>query len=61
MKGVARIWFDQWKKNRGPTPSSASAPAPRNIRGNKTPACAKCGRSHLGLCRDGSTGFFKCG
>ena len=29
--------------------------------GNKTPACAKCGRSHSGVCRDGSTSCFKCG
>ncbi|KAG5590778.1 hypothetical protein H5410_041292 [Solanum commersonii] len=30
-------------------------------RGNGTPACAKCGRNHLGVCRDGSSGCFKCG
>ncbi|KAH0702583.1 hypothetical protein KY285_016861 [Solanum tuberosum] len=30
-------------------------------RGTKTPACAKCGRSHSGVCRDGSTSCFKCG
>uniref|UniRef100_M1D806 Gag-pol protein n=1 Tax=Solanum tuberosum TaxID=4113 RepID=M1D806_SOLTU len=29
--------------------------------GNRTPACAKYGRSHSGVCRDGSTGCFKCG
>ncbi|KAK4729912.1 hypothetical protein R3W88_022900 [Solanum pinnatisectum] len=29
--------------------------------GSKPPAYAKCGRSHTGLCRDGSTGCFKCG
>ncbi|WMV07605.1 hypothetical protein MTR67_000990 [Solanum verrucosum] len=29
--------------------------------GTKTPACAKCGRSHSGVCRDGATSFFKCG
>ncbi|WMV32397.1 hypothetical protein MTR67_025782 [Solanum verrucosum] len=29
--------------------------------GTKTPACAKCGRSHSGVCRDGSTSCFKCG
>ncbi|XP_049397134.1 uncharacterized protein LOC125861233 [Solanum stenotomum] len=115
MNGVARIWSNQWKKNRfegaplvswvlfeeaflghffprelkeakkkqnGPASSSASAPAPRNIgefnhqnfrarpahsqdnmaqEGNKTFACDKYGRSHSGVCRDGSTGCFKCG
>ncbi|WMV46651.1 hypothetical protein MTR67_040036 [Solanum verrucosum] len=30
-------------------------------RGSKHPACAKCGRSHSGVGRDGSTGCFKCG
>ncbi|KAH0732763.1 hypothetical protein KY289_003951 [Solanum tuberosum] len=30
-------------------------------RGTKTPGCAKCGRSHSGMCRDDSTSFFKCG
>ncbi|WMV58264.1 hypothetical protein MTR67_051649 [Solanum verrucosum] len=29
--------------------------------GTKTPACAKCGRSHSGVCCDGSTNCFKCG
>uniref|UniRef100_M1D9Y9 Retrotransposon gag protein n=1 Tax=Solanum tuberosum TaxID=4113 RepID=M1D9Y9_SOLTU len=29
--------------------------------GSKPPACAKCGRNHSGMCRDGSTGCFKCG
>uniref|UniRef100_M1DL44 Gag-pol polyprotein n=1 Tax=Solanum tuberosum TaxID=4113 RepID=M1DL44_SOLTU len=29
--------------------------------GNGTYACAKCGRTHLGVCRDGFTGFFKYG
>ncbi|XP_049365279.1 uncharacterized protein LOC125830116 [Solanum verrucosum] len=29
--------------------------------GSKSPACAKCGRKHLGICREGSTGCFKCG
>ncbi|KAH0676229.1 hypothetical protein KY285_024030 [Solanum tuberosum] len=29
--------------------------------GTKTPACAKCGRSHSGVCRDSSTSCFKCG
>ncbi|KAH0745853.1 hypothetical protein KY285_007510 [Solanum tuberosum] len=33
----------------------------RAQRGTKTPACAKCGRSHSGVCRDGSTSYFKCG
>ncbi|WMV38171.1 hypothetical protein MTR67_031556 [Solanum verrucosum] len=28
--------------------------------GTKTLAYAKCGRSHSGMCRDGSTGCFKC-
>uniref|UniRef100_M1DKA8 Gag-pol protein n=1 Tax=Solanum tuberosum TaxID=4113 RepID=M1DKA8_SOLTU len=27
----------------------------------KIPACAKCGRNHSGMCRDGYTGCFKCG
>ncbi|KAH0712585.1 hypothetical protein KY289_008544 [Solanum tuberosum] len=30
-------------------------------RGSKPPACAKCGRNYLGICREGSTGCFKCG
>uniref|UniRef100_M1DG48 Retrotransposon gag protein n=1 Tax=Solanum tuberosum TaxID=4113 RepID=M1DG48_SOLTU len=30
-------------------------------RGNKIPACAKFGRNHSGMCRDGSTGSFNCG
>ncbi|WMV19397.1 hypothetical protein MTR67_012782 [Solanum verrucosum] len=70
---------------KGPNPSSASAPIPRikceynsensqNFRtrlaysqgskelgGTKTPACAKCGRSHSRVCHDGSTSCFKCG
>ncbi|KAH0776360.1 hypothetical protein KY290_007771 [Solanum tuberosum] len=29
--------------------------------GSLTPACARCGRTHLGKCRDGQTGCFKCG
>ncbi|WMV09084.1 hypothetical protein MTR67_002469 [Solanum verrucosum] len=29
--------------------------------GTKTLACAKCGRSHSGVCHDGSTSCFKCG
>ncbi|XP_015158659.1 uncharacterized protein [Solanum tuberosum] len=28
--------------------------------GNWAPTCAKCGRNHLGACRDGSTRCFKC-
>uniref|UniRef100_M1DVX7 Gag-pol protein n=1 Tax=Solanum tuberosum TaxID=4113 RepID=M1DVX7_SOLTU len=28
---------------------------------SKPPACAKCGRNHSGICREGSTGCFKCG
>ena len=28
--------------------------------GNKTPACVKCGKIHSVVCRDGSTGCFKC-
>ena len=27
--------------------------------GIETPTCAKCGRTHLGVFRDGVTGFFK--
>ncbi|KAH0714755.1 hypothetical protein KY284_007660 [Solanum tuberosum] len=77
--------FRNNRKQKGYASSSASALAPRNISefqnqnsqnfrvrhphsqgsvaqgGNKTPACAKCGRSHLGVCHDGSTGCFKCG
>ncbi|XP_015072472.1 uncharacterized protein LOC107016549 [Solanum pennellii] len=30
-------------------------------RGSKPAACAMYGRNHLGACRDGSTGYFKCG
>ncbi|WMV19908.1 hypothetical protein MTR67_013293 [Solanum verrucosum] len=33
----------------------------RHKGGNKTPACAKCGRSHSWVCRDGSTSCFKKG
>uniref|UniRef100_M1DZA5 Gag-pol protein n=1 Tax=Solanum tuberosum TaxID=4113 RepID=M1DZA5_SOLTU len=29
--------------------------------GSKPPACAKCGRNHSGICREGSTECFKCG
>ena len=29
--------------------------------GSKHPACAKYGRNHSGVCREGSTGCFKCG
>ncbi|KAG5632116.1 hypothetical protein H5410_003833 [Solanum commersonii] len=29
--------------------------------GNGTPACSKCCRTRSGMCRDGSTGCFKCG
>ncbi|KAH0765295.1 hypothetical protein KY285_001166 [Solanum tuberosum] len=59
-----RSYFQQ--KQKGPVPSSSSAPAPSNKGsvaqgGSKTPACAKCGRSHSGVCRDGSTDFFKFG
>ena len=28
---------------------------------SKPPACAKCGRNHSGICREGSLGCFKCG
>ncbi|KAG5586173.1 hypothetical protein H5410_046607 [Solanum commersonii] len=28
--------------------------------GNCTPACAKCGRNHLGTCRDASANCYKC-
>ncbi|KAH0764840.1 hypothetical protein KY285_000711 [Solanum tuberosum] len=72
-------------KQKGLSPSSASAPAPRNRGefnnqnsqnfrarpaqsqgsvaqgGNGIPACTKCGRTHAGVCRDDSTGCFKCG
>ncbi|XP_049397157.1 uncharacterized protein LOC125861262 [Solanum stenotomum] len=30
-------------------------------RGSKPPACAKCGRNHSGIYREGFTGCFKCG
>ncbi|KAH0679012.1 hypothetical protein KY284_020097 [Solanum tuberosum] len=53
-----RSSFQQKKK--GPALSSASALSPRN-KGNGIPACAKYGRTHSGVCRDGCTGFFKCG
>jgi len=73
------------QRQKGPAPSSASAPAPRNRveyngqnsqnfrarpaqsqgsvaqGGNWAPACARCGRTHLGKCRDGQSGCFKCG
>ncbi|XP_049359236.1 uncharacterized protein LOC125823921 [Solanum verrucosum] len=29
--------------------------------GNGILVCAKCGRTHSGVCRDGCIGFFKCG
>ncbi|KAH0689359.1 hypothetical protein KY289_016717 [Solanum tuberosum] len=29
--------------------------------GSKPPVCAKCGRNHSGICREGFTGCFKCG
>ncbi|KAG5586805.1 hypothetical protein H5410_047239, partial [Solanum commersonii] len=29
--------------------------------GSKPPACAKCGKNHSGICREGSIGCFKCG
>ncbi|KAH0646255.1 hypothetical protein KY284_034139 [Solanum tuberosum] len=62
-------------KQKGPAPSSASAhQETENFRarpahsqgsvaqgGNGTSAYAKCGRNHSGVCRDGSTGCFKCG
>ncbi|KAK4724056.1 hypothetical protein R3W88_026835 [Solanum pinnatisectum] len=31
------------------------------FKNKKPPACAKCGRNHSGICREGSTGYFKCG
>uniref|UniRef100_M1DFE4 Retrotransposon gag protein n=1 Tax=Solanum tuberosum TaxID=4113 RepID=M1DFE4_SOLTU len=72
------------KKQKGPAPTSASAPAPGNKdgynrssysfrarltypqcsmvpRGSMALACARCGRTHPGKCRDGKTGCFKCG
>ncbi|WMV30356.1 hypothetical protein MTR67_023741 [Solanum verrucosum] len=33
--------------------------AVRHKRGTKTPACATCGRSNLGMCRDHSTSCFQ--
>ncbi|KAH0709376.1 hypothetical protein KY284_010803 [Solanum tuberosum] len=40
-----------------PTQSQGSV----SQRDNRIPACAKCGRIHSGVCRDGSIGCFKCG
>ncbi|KAH0654435.1 hypothetical protein KY290_032963 [Solanum tuberosum] len=83
ISNVNRSSFQQ--KQKGPSPSVASAPAPRNKceynsqnsqyfrarpghsqgsvaqGGNWEPACARCGRTHPGKCRDSSTGCFKCG
>ncbi|XP_049359574.1 uncharacterized protein LOC125824263 [Solanum verrucosum] len=60
LKGVSRIRFDQWKKGR-----SRGAPIVTwgsvAQKGNGTSACVKCGRTHSGVCHDGSTGYFKCG
>ncbi|KAH0729889.1 hypothetical protein KY289_001077 [Solanum tuberosum] len=73
------------QKQKGPDPSSTSAPAPRNKGeyngqnsqnfrarpaqsqgrvaqgGNWAHVCGKCGRTHPGKCRNGSTSCFKCG
>ncbi|WMV24848.1 hypothetical protein MTR67_018233 [Solanum verrucosum] len=81
--GFPRLSNKESKK--GPAPSSASAPAPRNkceynsqksqkfrarpahsqgseAQGDtKTPACAKCARSHSRMCHDDSTSCFRCG
>ncbi|XP_049406113.1 uncharacterized protein LOC125869702 [Solanum stenotomum] len=56
-------WSSFQHKQKGPTPSSSSALAPRNKAqgGNWTPICSKCGSNHPSACRDGSTGCFKCG
>ncbi|KAH0679031.1 hypothetical protein KY284_020116 [Solanum tuberosum] len=40
-----------------PTQSSGSVAQGSGL----TPACARCGRTHPGKCRDGQTGCFKCG
>ncbi|XP_049365270.1 uncharacterized protein LOC125830099 [Solanum verrucosum] len=118
IKGVARIWFDQWKNNRAEDAAISSKKGKVAMligdmdlarliiyvqqveedkmndreefknkrantsgdefsaefrakpahsqgsmaqRGSKPPACAKCGRNHPGICREGSTGYFKCG
>ncbi|KAH0720291.1 hypothetical protein KY284_005321 [Solanum tuberosum] len=41
------------QKQKGPAPSSTSGPASRN-KGNWDPACAKCGRNHLGNVNQGN-------
>ncbi|KAH0698844.1 hypothetical protein KY284_013059 [Solanum tuberosum] len=46
--------FSFQHEQKGPAPSSASAPPPRN-------KGARCGRTHLGNCRQGQTGCFNCG
>ncbi|KAG5609350.1 hypothetical protein H5410_020631 [Solanum commersonii] len=69
-------------QQKGPIPSSASAPPPKNksghygqnsrvkptysqgsvAQGGSMPhTYTKCGRNHSGICREGSTGCFKCG
>ncbi|XP_049344680.1 uncharacterized protein LOC125809052 [Solanum verrucosum] len=62
LKGVARIWFDQWKKNKvEDAPIMSWSQGSVALGGNGTPACAKYGRTHLRVCHDGSTGCVKCG
>ncbi|KAH0694961.1 hypothetical protein KY285_022058 [Solanum tuberosum] len=41
------------------TPAQSSGSVARG--GSSFPACAKCGRVHLGKCRQGQTGCFRCG
>ncbi|KAH0710411.1 hypothetical protein KY284_011838 [Solanum tuberosum] len=54
MSNANRSSFQQ--KQNGPAPSSASARAPKNKvqGGSKPPACAKCGRNHSGVYREGT-------
>ncbi|KAH0661922.1 hypothetical protein KY284_026853 [Solanum tuberosum] len=68
--------FGQQKNNvdRAPAPKNKGEYNSQNFRaklaysqgsvaqgGSKPLVCAKCGRNHSGMCRDGSTGCFKCG
>ncbi|KAK4723952.1 hypothetical protein R3W88_026731 [Solanum pinnatisectum] len=46
---------EEFKNKKAKTPGNDMAQG-----GSKPPACAKCGRNHLGICHNGSTGCFKC-
>ncbi|XP_049365830.1 uncharacterized protein LOC125830693 [Solanum verrucosum] len=58
----AKIHKDEYKRNSYNFRAKLAYPQGSMVpRGSKASACARCGRTHLGKCRDGQTSCFKCG